>query len=162
MNKSSINNSVKKILERDLNKVINEIQLFENDKKMWVISGSINNSAGNLALHIAGAVNHFIGNVLGNNDYVRTRDKEFSEKNLPKELVTRNLRQAIETVQKVLPLISEQDMQNEFPEKLGGVTMTIEFFLIHLISHINYHLGQVNYHRRLLDEKVKDHVNGNR
>lgn len=153
MNKYSLNNSIIQILERDLNKVINEIQLFENDKKMWMIAGSINNSAGNLALHIAGAVSHFIGKVLGNNDYVRTRDKEFSEKNLPKELVIMNLKQAIETVKKVLPLISEQDMRNEFPEKLGGVTMTIEFFLIHLISHINYHLGQVNYHRRLLDEK---------
>lgn len=153
MNKYSVNNSVMQILERDLNKVINEIQLFENDKKMWVIAGSINNSAGNLALHIAGAVNHFIGKVLGNNNYVRTREKEFSEKNLPKELVIMNLKQAIETAKKVLPLISEQDMRNEFPEKLGGVTMTIEFFLIHLISHINYHLGQVNYHRRVLDDK---------
>lgn len=153
MNKYSVNNSVMQILERDLNKVINEIQLFENDKKVWVIAGSINNSAGNLALHIAGAVNHFIGKVLGNNNYVRTREKEFSEKNLPKELVIMNLKQAIETAKKVLPLISEQDMRNEFPEKLGGVTMTIEFFLIHLISHINYHLGQVNYHRRVLDDK---------
>jgi hypothetical protein len=29
--------------------------------------------------------------------------------------------------------------------------MTLGYFLIHLYGHFNYHLGQINYHRRLLD-----------
>jgi uncharacterized damage-inducible protein DinB len=146
------NTSVLTILERDLSKAITELQAFQQEQNMWKLHGKINNSAGNLALHISGAVNHFIGATLGKNEYKRNREKEFSEKNMPRDEVISKLFEAIATIKSVLPSIEENEMQQEFPEKIGGQTLSVGFFLIHLISHVNYHLGQINYHRRLVEE----------
>jgi len=145
------NTSVLTILERDLAKVIAELNAFQQEQNMWKLQGTINNSAGNLALHISGAVSHFIGAVLGNNGYQRNREKEFSDKNTPRDEVILKIYEAIASIKAVLPYIEEDEMQKEFPEKIGGQTLSIGFFLTHLISHINYHLGQINYHRRLVE-----------
>jgi uncharacterized damage-inducible protein DinB len=146
------NSSVLTILERDLGKVITELNAFQREQNIWALRGKINNTSGNLALHISGAVNHFIGAVLGNNGYQRNREKEFSDKNIPRDEVILRIHEAIATVRSILPSIDEAEMQKEFPEKIGGQTLSKGFFLTHLISHINYHLGQINYHRRLMDE----------
>ena len=145
------NTSVLTILERDLAKVIAELNAFQQEQNMWKLQGTINNSAGNLALHISGAVSHFIGAVLGNNGYQRNREKEFSDKNTPRDEVILKIYEAIASIKAVLPYIEEDEMQKEFPEKIGGQTLSIGFFLTHLISHINYHLGQINYHRRIVE-----------
>jgi uncharacterized damage-inducible protein DinB len=146
------NLSVLTILERDLGKVITELNAFQREQNIWALRGKINNTSGNLALHISGAVNHFIGAVLGNNGYQRNREKEFSDKNISRDEVISKIHEAIATVRSVLPSIDEAEMEKEFPEKIGGQTLSKGFFLTHLISHINYHLGQINYHRRLMDE----------
>lgn len=144
--------SVSNILERDLYKVISEIQAFHKEDNLWRLEGQIKNTAGNLSLHIAGVVNHFIGAVLGKNGYIRDREKEFNEKQVPKEDLIDNINEAIAAVKEVLPKLKEADMENEFPEKFSGKTFTIGFFLIYLVSHINYHLGQINYHRRIIEK----------
>lgn len=149
---SSVSSNILQILERDLNKVIQEIHVFQREESLWILEGNINNTAGNLVLHIAGAVNHFIGKVIGKNEYVRKREQEFSEKFIPKEELIENILQAIATIKKYLPLLQDKDMEKDFPEKIGGRKMTIGFFLVHLVSHINYHLGQINYHRRILEK----------
>ncbi len=146
------NTSVLTILERDLSKAIAELNAFQQEQNMWKLHGKINNSAGNLALHISGAVNHFIGAVLGKNGYKRNREKEFNDKNIARDEVISKIYEAIATIKSVLPSIEENEMQQEFPEKIGGQTLSIGFFLIHLISHVNYHLGQINYHRRLMEK----------
>lgn len=109
------------------------------------------NTSGNLALHISGAVSHFIGAALGKNGYKRNREREFSEKNISRDEIISKIYEAIATIKLVLPSIEEHEMQEEFPEKIGGQTLSIGFFLTHLISHVNYHLGQINYHRRLVE-----------
>jgi uncharacterized damage-inducible protein DinB len=138
------------ILERDLKKVIHEINQYKDDKSLWSTYGEINNSSGNLALHIAGAVHHFIGSVLGKNGYIRNREREFNDKNIEKAVIIDQLNKAIEVVIEMLGKLTDEDIEKEFPEKPGGNSMTIGFFLIHFISHINYHLGQINYNRRIL------------
>jgi uncharacterized damage-inducible protein DinB len=153
MEKSLITQSVAKILDRDLNKVIQELESYQQEGNLWHLAGMINNTGGNLALHISGAINHFIGAVLGKNGYVRKRDEEFSQKNTSRVEVVRQVKLAIHTLHQVLPGVSNAELEKEFPETLGGVTMTTGHFLIHLVSHISYHLGQINYHRRLLDQK---------
>ena len=143
--------SVLTILERDLSKVIIELNAFQQEQNIWELHGQINNTSGNLALHISGAVSHFIGAVLGKNGYKRNRDREFSEKNISRDEIISKIYEAIATIKLVLPSIEELEMQEEFPEKIGGQTLSIGFFLTHLISHVNYHLGQINYHRRLVE-----------
>ncbi len=140
-----------KLFIRDLEKLKTEINSFKDEKKIWEISGDIKNSAGNLCLHLCGNLQHFIGAVLGNSDYIRNRDAEFSKKNVPiKELVA-EIELTAEIVQKTLQSLKEEALQKTFPINVFGYEMTTEYFLIHLTTHLNYHLGQINYHRRLIE-----------
>ena len=111
---------------------------------------NVKNSAGNLCLHICGNLQHFIGATLGNSGYIRKRDAEFSRKNVPAKLLVDEIETTIKVVEKTLNELKEEDLQNTFPINVFGYEMTTGFFLVHLAGHLNYHLGQINYHRRLL------------
>lgn len=154
MEKQSIVSSISDILIRDLRKTIDEVSAYQNHDILWIKEGSINNSAGNLALHIAGAVHHFIGAVLGSNGFVRDRDKEFSATSTTTEEIILQLNNAKKIVQEVLHSTDDEDLFKEFPAKIMGNTMRTDYFLIHLVSHVNYHLGQINYHRRILTDNL--------
>jgi uncharacterized damage-inducible protein DinB len=144
-------NILLKLYLRDLEKLKTEISSFKDEKNIWKISGEIKNSAGNLCLHLCGNLQHFIGAVLGNSGYVRNRDAEFSRKNVPKIELVAEIELTIKSVQKTLEQLKAEDLQKSYPENVLGYEMTTEFFLTHLATHLNYHLGQVNYHRRLID-----------
>lgn len=144
-------NSIKKILLRDLNLLRNEIELFQNEENLWITEGNITNSAGNLCLHIIGNLNTYIGKALGNTDYVRHRDLEFSLKYVPKTELLQKIEDTILVVKNTLENFPEENLQNKFPIYISEENETIEFYLVHLVGHLRYHLGQINYHRRLLD-----------
>jgi uncharacterized damage-inducible protein DinB len=138
------------IFVRDLNKLKDEINLFEKEEEIWITPGSIKNSPGNLCLHICGNLNHFIGSVLGKSGYVREREKEFSLKNIPRHVLIKNIDKTTVTVRETLEILDKEDMDKRFPIDVFEYEMNTEFFLIHLTTHLNYHLGQINYLRRLL------------
>ncbi len=140
-----------KIFKRDLNKLKLEIELYKNESNLWVTDKEITNCAGNLCLHIIGNLNAFIGHDLGNTGYIRKRDLEFSLKNVPREDLIRQINDVIIVVEAVLLKLTAKDLQKEFSRKVFEEKMTTEFFLVHLTTHLTYHLGQINYHRRLLD-----------
>ena len=136
--------------EKDIKKLIEEILLYKNENDLWLLKGDVKNSPGTLALHITGNLKHFIGAQLGKTGYVRERDKEFSDRNVSKENLLKGLNEALEIVKATLPNLSDEDLQKDFPISfLEKVRPTIEILFI-LYGHLNYHLGQVNYHRRLL------------
>lgn len=142
--------SVKSLFTRDLNQLKKEIESYQNEEAIWKIDKDILNSAGNLSLHLVGNINHFIGAILGNSGYVRNRELEFSLKNIPKTELILQIEKTIEVVHSSLDQLSEEDLKKEYPIQALGYPMTTEYFLIHLFGHLNYHLGQINYHRRLL------------
>ncbi|WP_185145447.1 DinB family protein [Chryseobacterium indoltheticum] len=142
--------SIKSLFTRDLNQLKKEIESYQNEEAIWKIDKDILNSAGNLSLHLVGNINHFIGSILGNSGYVRNRELEFSLKNIPKTELILQIEKTIEVVHSSLDQLSEEDMNKEYPIQALGYPMTTEYFLIHLFGHLNYHLGQINYHRRLL------------
>lgn len=136
--------------EKDLQKLIEEISLYKSESDLWKITGEIKNSAGTLALHITGNLKHFIGTQLGKTGYIRERDKEFSERSVSKENLLKGLNEALEIVKTTLPKLSEEDLKKDFPVPfLEKIRPTYEILFI-LYGHLNYHLGQVNYHRRIL------------
>jgi uncharacterized damage-inducible protein DinB len=145
-----VTDSLKKLFDRDLDKLKNEISSYKKETSLWVIKKNISNSAGNLTLHIIGNLNHFIGGVLGENGYVRDRDAEFSKKNVPVSDLLQSIDEVKTTIYNTLEGISEEQLQDNFPINVFGYEMTTLFFLIHLHSHLTYHLGQINYHRRLI------------
>jgi len=142
--------SVKSLFTRDLNQLKKEIESYQNEEAIWKIDKDILNSAGNLSLHLVGNINHFIGAILGNSGYVRNRELEFSLKNILKTELILQIEKTIEVVHSSLDQLSEEDLKKEYPIQALGYPMTTEYFLIHLFGHLNYHLGQINYHRRLL------------
>lgn len=144
-------NSLKALYSRDLNKLKMEIEAYQNEENLWKTDKNISNSAGNLCLHLVGNLNHFIGAQLGNTGYIRDRELEFSLKNVSRtELITK-VEATAAMIDSVLSQLSEQDLKNEYPLVVFESKMTTDYFLIHLIAHLDYHLGQINYHRRLLD-----------
>ena len=136
--------------ERDLAKLRTEIEQYSNEGDLWKTSGEITNSAGNLALHLTGNLKHFFGAVLGNSGYVRDRDLEFSDSGVSKERLLTEVAAAAADVRKALENLTEDDLAKDYPLDVFGYRMTTEFFIVHLTTHFNYHLGQINYHRRLL------------
>jgi uncharacterized damage-inducible protein DinB len=143
--------SLKKLFDRDLDKLKNELSNYKEEKSLWIVKKNISNSAGNLALHIIGNLNHFIGGVLGENGYVRDREAEFSKKDVPVSDLLQNIDEVKTTIYNTLEGISEEELSENFPINVFGYEMTTLFFLMHLHSHLTYHLGQINYHRRLIE-----------
>ncbi|MBA2248704.1 MAG: DinB family protein [Chitinophagaceae bacterium] len=142
--------SLTEIFERDLKKLQAEILLYNDENDLWTVKNNISNSAGNLCLHLVGNLNHFVGAVLGNTGFVRDRDSEFTLKNIPRKQLVDNIDKLIETVKNTLSRLPDADLGKEYPEEKHGEKITTDFMLLHLLTHFNYHLGQINYHRRLL------------
>ena len=136
--------------ERDLDKLLEEVSLFENEETIWTTKEGITNCAGNLVLHLTGNLNHFIGQTLGNTGYVRNREQEFSLKNVPRIKLLSQISGVKEIIQDVLPKLSNEDLKKDFPLKIRDEILSTENMLVYLLSHLNYHLGQVNYLRRMI------------
>jgi hypothetical protein len=143
--------SLKILFNRDLNKLKFEIESYEFEKQIWVIDKNISNSAGNLCLHLIGNLNTYIGAEIGKTGYVRNRPLEFSLKDIPKAELISKIEDTIEVINKSLDSLTEKDLEQIYPQIVFEKEMTTGFFLIHLSTHLAYHLGQINYHRRLLD-----------
>jgi len=143
--------SLKSLYSRDLNKLKAEIESYRNETAIWKTDKNISNSAGNLCLHLVGNINHFIGAELGKTGYIRNRELEFSSKNIPQAELIEKVAATAATVDQVLSQLTSEDLEKEYPLVVFEDKMTTGYFLIHLITHMDYHLGQINYHRRLLD-----------
>lgn len=144
--------SLKSLFFRDLNKLKAEIEQYQNEGNLWLIDKNIANSAGNLCLHLVGNLNTFVGAELGNTGYVRNRPLEFSLKDVPRAELINKIDATIQVVNDAISRLTEQDLTNDYPlVKVVEGGSSVAFMLIHLEGHLAYHLGQINYHRRLLD-----------
>lgn len=139
------------LFERDLHKLSDEIALFKNDEDLWKIKPGITNCAGNLVLHLTGNLNHFIGAILGKTGYVRDRDREFAEKNLSGSELLEEVNKLIPMIRNTLSGLSQADLQKDFPVPIAGKVSSTGSMLVHLYGHFDYHLGQINYLRRILE-----------
>ncbi len=146
-----ITQSISDMLVRDLTKLKEEINLYKNENDLWKLAGSINNTPGNLCIHLCGSLNHFIGSQIGKTGYVRERDKDFSDKNISRVVLNKTIDELIETIKTSLKFFTDEQMKNEYPLEFAGAKRTYGFILLQMLSHINYHLGQINYHRRILN-----------
>lgn len=140
------------LFKRDLDKVQLEIESYKNEERIWYIEKSIANSGGNLCLHLIGNLNAYIGVGLANTDYVRFRDLEFSLKNVPRTELIQKLEATKKIVAQGLSKLTAERLPDEFPLTIWEKPTEMEYTLVHILTHINYHLGQINYHRRLLDQ----------
>ena len=143
--------TMKSLFNRDLNKLKVEIESYKNESQIWAIDKNVSNSTGNLCLHLIGNINTYIGAELGKTGYVRNRPLEFSLKDVPRSEIISKIDETILVVNTTIDSLSESDLKAIYPQIVFEKEMTTEFFLVHLSTHLAYHLGQINYHRRLLD-----------
>jgi len=147
-----LNETLKSLFKRDLGKLKVEIESYQKESNIWLVADGIANSAGNLCLHLIGNTNWFIGAELGKTGYIRHGDLEFSLKDVPGAELIQKIEDTIVMVDSVLDTITADQFGTPYPIEVFGYPMTTEYFLVHLAAHLDYHLGQINYHRRLLDK----------
>jgi uncharacterized damage-inducible protein DinB len=143
---------LEKIFLRDLQKLEAEIMLYPTEELIWKKTGLINNPAGNLCLHLTGNLQHFIGHVLGHSGYQRNRAFEFECSFLSRENLLSEIHQTRFALAETLPQLQEAELDEGYPVQVFQEPMTTRYFLMHLATHLNYHLGQINYHRRLIGQ----------
>ena len=147
--------TLKTLFNRDLNRLITEIELYNSEADIWKVKGKINNSAGHLCLHLLGNLNTYIGKELGHTSYVRNRELEFSSEPIPRQKLIQNVKNTIEIINQTLNNFDKNLLEAEYPIKVLEYKTSTVFFLIHLTTHLSYHLGQINYHRRLIENDGK-------
>jgi len=140
------------IFERELDKLASEINSYPDENKLWLASGEISNSAGNLCLHLLGNLNHFVGATIGKTGYVRNRDSEFSSTGVTRQDLTASIEKTKTAVMETLQNLPDESFEENFPVEKHDKVVKTDFMLLHLLAHFNYHLGQINYHRRLIEK----------
>ena len=144
--------TLKSLYRRDLEKLKTDINSYQTEANLWRIENGVTNSAGNLSLHLIGNLNHFIGAEIGKSGYVRQRDLEFSNKNIPRNELSKMIDDTLAAVENAIDSLRDEQFDEEYPIIVFTEKMTTGYFLVHLATHLAYHLGQINYHRRLLDK----------
>lgn len=137
--------------ERDIQKLMDEISQFQNEENIWRTTGSIQNSSGNLVLHFVGGMHYFIGNLLTNNGYIRNREEEFTTKNIARHVLLSDLQKIKTLVVKTISDLNQEQMEASFPIAFDNANNSVQYVLTQLLIHLNYHLGQINYLRRILE-----------
>jgi len=137
-------------LARDLRALRRELEAYPDERDLWRTAPGIVNPAGTLALHLTGNLQHFIGTVLGGSSYVRNRDAEFNRRDVPRAELLREIDATLGVVEGTLSRLPDDVLARPFPQPIAGVTLATGDFLMHLCIHFGWHLGQLDYHRRLV------------
>ncbi|HLX67190.1 MAG TPA: DUF1572 family protein [Puia sp.] len=146
-----LNNVLATLYERDLRKLIEEVNLFQSEENLWKTTGTVKNSSGNLALHIIGGLNHYVGATLAHSGYVRDRPREFAQKGVPRAELVAGLEALIPLIKTTLSNFDAAQMDAQFPVIFDDAYNSNSYVLVRLYAHLGYHLGQVNYLRRILE-----------
>jgi len=149
---SKLGGDFARILDRDLGSLAEQIETYPDDAGVWRSGGSIKNSAGTLALHLVGNLEHFVGAVLGGTDYVRDRDAEFGERDVPRGEILERIDHCRAVVAEALAALPDEALAEPYPGRTPPMLegASTHLFLLHLAAHLAWHLGQIDYHRRLL------------
>jgi len=147
---SATGNAIKTVMLRELRALARELDAYPDDKSIWMTPPGISNSAGNLVLHMTGNLRHFVGHVMGGTEYKRDRDAEFAARDMSRADLSSIIATTIEELESAFGKITDAELAAEYPLPLFDNRYKTEDWLIHLAVHLSYHLGQIDYHRRLL------------
>lgn len=146
---------LKTMLARDLRAVKREIEAYPDEASVWRVIPGTPNTGGTLALHLAGNLQHFFGAILARDGYVRDRDAEFARRDVPRRELLAGLDAALSSVDRTLDALGSAVRDGAYPEPIAKRTVPTEAFLLHLATHLAYHLGQIDYHRRAVTGDTK-------
>jgi uncharacterized damage-inducible protein DinB len=141
---------IRRTYDRELATLADQLEAYPDQTAIWNTPDGITNSAGTLALHMCGNLRHFLGMAVGGTDYIRDRPFEFSGTPVDREQLLKIVQETRDEVSEALRQPLSAKFDESFPIPLGGSDLTVGQAIIHLLSHLAYHLGQVDYHRRLI------------
>jgi hypothetical protein len=142
--------SLAALLDRDLAALRREVEAYPDERDLWRAVPGIPNVAGTLVLHLAGNLQHYIGACLGNSGYVRDRPAEFARRDVPRSELLNEIEAARAAVRAGLSAVTEEQLVADFRETISGSRVVTSDYLVHLAAHFAFHLGQVDYHRRVV------------
>jgi uncharacterized damage-inducible protein DinB len=125
-----------------------ELDLYPDESSVWKELPGLPNSAGTLVLHLAGNLQHFLGATLGGTGYARDREAEFTNRGVPRKTIKKELEQTRQAVITTFSKLTEEKLKEPFPALKHDLQLSTQQMLFHLLSHLAYHLGQIDYHRR--------------
>ena len=82
---------------------------------------------------------------------IRNREKEFTETGISADKLINDINETSDMIVHVLSGLTNEELNESYPLDIP-MDYTIHKFLLHLYGHLSYHLGQVNYLRRILSE----------
>jgi hypothetical protein len=150
MDASMLSTTVAAMLSRELRTFQRELEAYPDESLIWQSHPALPNAGGTLALHAAGNLLHFFGAVYGDTGYVRDRDAEFARRGVPRAELVRQLGEAIDVVQRTCARMTDEQWDEWYPLPVAKCRLRTREFLLHLVSHLAYHLGQLDYHRRVV------------
>jgi uncharacterized damage-inducible protein DinB len=142
--------SVAGLIARDLRALRREVEAYPTDESLWMTVPAVPNSGGALVRHLCGNLQHFIGAMLGETGYQRNREAEFRGPPVTRPALLAEIDRTGDAVQTTLARLAEARLGQPYPQTLASSHFDTADFLLHLATHLAYHLGQVDYHRRLL------------
>jgi uncharacterized damage-inducible protein DinB len=143
------------LYSREIEKLKNEVLAFESDDLIWRTPDTQVISAGNQCLYIAGSLQHYIGNIIGDSGYIRNKEAEMKAKNISRERLLEEIENMRQVVVDTLEQVSKTELQKQFPTNEFEEPVSTEFFLIHLLRKLSYHLGQISLLRQLVSAKIE-------
>jgi|ERR1041384_2781872 hypothetical protein len=135
---------------RDLTRLAQHIEAFPDDAALWQTHPAVTNSAGNLALHIEGNLREFVGRQIGGNTYTRKRDLEFSSKGVSQQELLSRLADLKTLIPPIIENLSPEQLQTQYPQTIFERPTSTQELLISLYGHLNWHMGQIDYLRRII------------
>jgi hypothetical protein len=100
---------------------------------------------------MCGNLQHFVGAIIGNRGYIRNRDEEFSRKNVSRSDLLAEIEVTKNIVDAEFDNLDDDVLDKQFPPTHFGENVPYDYVLSRLISHFAYHVGQINYHRRIIE-----------
>ena len=140
------------LYRRDLTRVVQQLQAFPEGPALWQLAPGVTNSAGNLVLHLEGNLREFIGRLLGDTPYQRRREQEFAAKNVSAAELIERMEGVVELIPRVVASLSDEVLAAPYPSQVVGGYASTQQFVLALLAHLSYHLGQIDYLRRFLTQ----------
>ena len=137
------------LFARDLERLAQELRAFPDTPALWRTAPGVSNAAGTLALHLEGNLREFVGRQLGGIAYVRDRPLEFSARDVPQSEIVRRIEAVRDGIPSVIAGLAPETLDRRYPEPYNGAPLSTGKFLLHLFGHLSYHLGQIDYLRRV-------------
>jgi uncharacterized damage-inducible protein DinB len=146
--------AVAAILDRDLQALAREVAAYPDERALWETPSGVMNSGGTLAVHLAGNIRHYFGAKLAGTGYVRDRPAEFASRDVPRATILAQIEEARAAVRAAAARTTDERLGEDYPEVIAGVRVATGEYLVHLVSHFAYHLGQLDYHRRVVTRQT--------